>query len=105
MLTDAMNKLKPGEKPLLYSDQGWPYQIRQYQYQLAERGLVQSMSRKGNCLDNAAMESFLGTLKSECFYTEQFDSINQPEKQLHDYSIITITTTIGSNKLTSVPIE
>lgn len=41
---------------MIHSDQGWQYQMRFYQKQLAERGLTQSMSRKGNCLDNAAME-------------------------------------------------
>ncbi|SJN14688.1 Mobile element protein [Halomonas citrativorans] len=45
--------------------------------QLAEQGVTQSMSRKGNCLDNAAMESFFGTLKSEYFYLNRFDTIEQ----------------------------
>ncbi len=48
-----------------------------YRRQLAARGLTQSMSRKGNCLDNAAMESFFGTLKSEFFYLNRFESIEQ----------------------------
>jgi len=43
------------------------------------------MSLKGNCLDNASMESFFGTLKSECFYTEKFDSIEQLERHVHEY--------------------
>ncbi|CRL92526.1 TPA: IS3 family transposase [Neisseria meningitidis] len=48
-----------------------------YQKQLKGNGLVQSMSRKGNCLDNAAMESFFGTLKSECFHTCKYDSVTE----------------------------
>ena len=43
-----------------------------YRRILAEHGIIQSMSRKGNCLDNAAMESFFGRLKTECFYGREF---------------------------------
>lgn len=85
MVDAAMAKLASDQKPLIHSDQGWQYQMQQYQSQLARRGLVQSMSRKGSCLDNASMESFFGTLKSECFYTDKFDSIEQLEKQVHEY--------------------
>jgi transposase InsO family protein len=56
-----------------------------YQRQLAERGLTQSMSRKGNCLDNATMESFFGTLKSEYFYLNKFESVKELEKGLKEY--------------------
>ena len=56
-----------------------------YQKQLKDNGLVQSMSRKGNCLDNAAMESFFGTLKSECFHTCKYDSVTELEAVLHEY--------------------
>ncbi|ETF03595.1 transposase IS3, partial [Advenella kashmirensis W13003] len=67
MLKKAMSKLRSTEAPMLHSDQGWQYQMSAYRRQLADRQLIQSMSRKGNCLDNAAMESFFGTLKSEFF--------------------------------------
>lgn len=52
---------------------------------LAERNIGQSMSRKGNCLDNAAMESFFGTLKSEFFYLESFESVEQLASGLEGY--------------------
>ena len=65
------------EKPIIYSDQGWQYQMHHYQQRLACKGLIQSMSRKGNCLDNASMESFFGILKSECFYGEEFNSVEE----------------------------
>ncbi|HFC3927868.1 TPA: transposase, partial [Neisseria gonorrhoeae] len=55
------------------------------QKQLKGNGLVQSLSRKGNCLDNAAMESFFGTLKSECFHTCKYDSVTESEAALHEY--------------------
>ena len=46
-----------------------------YQQQLKQHGLIQSMSRKGNCLDNAVIESFFGILKSECFHGENFNQL------------------------------
>jgi transposase InsO family protein len=85
MLKSALTKLSSNDMPLLHSDQGWQYHMPAYRRQLAERGLTQSMSRKGNCLDNAAMESFFGTLKSEFFYLNCFDSIEQLQDGIHRY--------------------
>ncbi|HBY9150745.1 TPA: IS3-like element ISKpn1 family transposase, partial [Klebsiella pneumoniae] len=53
MLDGAFPKLRPGDAPLLHSDQGWHYRMRSYQERLKAHGMTQSMSRKGNCLDNA----------------------------------------------------
>lgn len=64
MLSKAMLVLGKDEYPLLNSDQGWQYQIAHYQNRLKGAGLKQSMSRKGNCYDNAVIESFFGALKS-----------------------------------------
>jgi transposase InsO family protein len=85
MLQRALGKLASQEAPLLHSDQGWQYQMPAYRRQLAAHGLTQSMSRKGNCLDNAAMESFFATLKSEFFYLNKFDSVAQLEDGLREY--------------------
>ncbi|XID74446.1 IS3 family transposase [Alkanindiges sp. WGS2144] len=85
MMDDALKQLKPNEKPIVHSDQGWQYQMRHYQYQLAQHGLTISMSRKGNCLDNAAMESFFGILKSECFHGYEFASIDELEQTVKAY--------------------
>mgnify|MGYP002655226153 FL=1 len=85
MLKKALEKLKAKDAPVLHSDQGWQYQMPAWRRQLAERGLTQSMSRKGNCLDNAAMESFFGTLKSEFFYLNKFDSVDRLEDGLRQY--------------------
>ncbi|MDB5790405.1 MAG: integrase [Massilia sp.] len=85
MLKKALAKLGPNEKPMLHSDQGWQYRMPAYQCQLQERQLVQSMSRKGNCLDNAAMESFFAVLKSEFFYLNRFDSVDKLRDGLADY--------------------
>jgi transposase InsO family protein len=85
MLKKAFAKLLRQDTPLLHSDQGWQYQMPLYRRLLAEHGLVQSMSRKGNCLDNAAMESFFGTLKSEFFYLNHFDTIEQLQAGIRQY--------------------
>jgi putative transposase len=85
MLKQAWDKLKPDDKPTLHSDQGWQYQMSAYQQMLEQHQVVQSMSRKGNCLDNAAMESFFGVLKSEYYYLNKFKTIEELEKGLAQY--------------------
>ena len=60
MLLQAVEKLPRTTNLILHSDQGIHYQMPIYQRLLAKNRLSQSMSRKGNCLDNVAMESFLG---------------------------------------------
>jgi len=69
----------------LHSDQGWQYQMQKYQQLLKAKGIKQSMSRKGNCLDNAIIENFFGILKSELFYLKKFNSINQLKKEIEEY--------------------
>lgn len=85
MLEQAFGRLNQGDKPILHSDQGWQYRQPTYRHMLAEKNIEQSMSRKGNCLDNAAMESFFGTLKSEFFYLESFESVEQLASGLENY--------------------
>jgi putative transposase len=85
MLKKALAKLGSQERPVLHSDQGWQYQMPAYQRQLAQQQVAQSMSRKGNCLDNAAMESFFAILKSEFFYLNRFDSVEQLQRELANY--------------------
>jgi transposase InsO family protein len=86
MLKKALAELKGSTAtPMLHSDQGWQYQMAAYRKTLLDHGLTQSMSRKGNCLDNAAMESFFATLKTEFFYLTKFASIEDLQKGLHRY--------------------
>jgi len=85
MLKKALDKLAPHDRPLLHSDQGWQYHMPAYQQLLKTREMVQSMSRKGNCLDNAAMESFFAVLKSEYFYLNKFTSVEQLQAGLVQY--------------------
>ena len=70
---------------ILHSDQGWHYQHNIYQNILKQNGIVQSMSRKGNCLDNAVVENFFGLLKSELLYLQKFSSMQDFRNKLADY--------------------
>ena len=85
MLKKVFTRLTLGDKPILHSDQGWQYQMPGYRHLLAKNDVEQSMSRKGNCLDNAAMESFFGTLKSEFFYLNKFSSVDELQAGLKSY--------------------
>jgi len=82
---DAFAKIPDGTNLILHSDQGWQYQHKQYQRTLDSKGIRQSMSRKGNCLDNAVMENFFGLLKSELLYLQVFDSLDHFIVELTDY--------------------
>lgn len=82
ILPQAMNMLdklytrhKNLKEMILHSDQGWQYQHKSHQTSLKEHEIRQSMSRKGNCLDNAVIENFLGLLKAELLYLQKFKSI------------------------------
>ena len=85
MVEKAIAVLPPGAEPILHSDQGWQYQHKHYQRLLANNHIRQSMSRKGNCLDNAVIENFFGLLKSELLYLQTFDSIDHFKSELIDY--------------------
>ena len=85
MLDKAFEQLKDGDSPILHSDQGWHYQMKQYQHALKKQGITQSMSRKGNCLDNAVIENFFGLLKSELLYLKEFESMEHFKLELENY--------------------
>lgn len=88
MVTSMMKKAlkRIGDShPILHSDQGWHYQHSHYQKMLRDNGITQSMSRKGNCLDNAVIENFFGILKSELLYLHKFSSIGEFEQALKSY--------------------
>ena len=85
MLDKAFEKIPDDTNLILHSDQGWQYQHKQYQRMLREKGIRQSMSRKGNCLDNAVIENFFGLLKSELLYLQEFQSMEHFKHELIDY--------------------
>ena len=85
MVNSAIRKVNPQEGLVLHSDQGWHYQHTQYQLALKRNGIVQSMSRKGNCLDNAMMENFFGIMKSELLYLQEFKDMDHFKQELKRY--------------------
>ena len=85
MLEQAFQQIPDNTGLLLHSDQGWHYQHKQYKKLLEEKGVKQSMSRKGNCYDNSVMENFFGHLKSELLYLQEFDSVEHFKAELIDY--------------------
>lgn len=87
MLKKALNSLPDDSKLILHSDQGWQYRHVSYCGLLEEHGITQSMSRKGNCCDNAVMENFFGLLKSELLYLEEFEDVEALKKALKEYIV------------------
>lgn len=87
MLQDALNKDSSLAGLIMHSDQGWQYRMNEYQDILKDAGIIQSMSRKGNCLDNSVMENFFGIMKSEMFYGEEssFKSLEDLEVAMREY--------------------
>ena len=85
MLDKAFAKFDNLDGLIIHSDQGWQYQHYGYRQRLMEYHVLQSMSRKGNCLDNAMAEDFFGIMKSELFYAEKFDSSKAFIKALDEY--------------------
>lgn len=85
MISKAFKKISGNTNLILHSDQGWQYQMKEYQALLKDKGIRQSMSRKGNCLDNSMAENFFGLLKSELFYLNKYDSIEELEKDIRRY--------------------
>ena len=85
MLKDAFRKIPDNSQLILHSDQGWQYQMKVYQKMLKEKGIRQSMSRKGNCYDNSVIENFFGILKSEFYHNQKFSSTEYFSTELSEY--------------------
>lgn len=84
-LRNALATLTGGQTPLVHSDQGFQYQHLSWRTLLATAGATSSMSRRGNCLDNAVIESFFGHLKEELFNHTSFSDADSLVVALHDY--------------------
>jgi transposase InsO family protein len=87
MLEDAFSKYNDLSGLKMHSDQGWQYQMEHFRESLIEKGIKQSMSRKGNCLDNSIVENFFGILKNEMFYGNEhkFKSLDHLAKEIENY--------------------
>ena len=81
----ALEQRRPGEGLLHHSDRGVQYACEAYQSLLEERGITCSMSGVGNCYDNAAMESFFGTLKTELVYHERYATHEEARRSIFEY--------------------
>jgi len=87
MLNLAFKENESYENLIFHSDQGWQYQHSSYQERLKKKKITQSMSRKGNSLDNGLMESFFGLLKTEMFYEqeEKYKTLEELKEAIEDY--------------------
>lgn len=85
MLDEAFKQHDDLSGLILHSDQGWQYQMKQYQGILKDKNIIQSMSRKGNCLDNSVIENFFGILKTELLYLQEFESLEHFKQELVEY--------------------
>lgn len=87
MLNKALEKNNNLDGLIFHSDQGWQYQHQSYQQKLKNNGIKQSMSRKGNSMDNGMIENFFGLLKTEMFYDQEdkYKTIDDLIKAIDDY--------------------
>ena len=85
MLEDAFKNNDIDNNLIIHSDQGFHYQSKVYVSKLKERNIVQSMSRKGNCLDNSVIENFFGILKREMYNGEKFESVENLKLEIDKY--------------------
>ncbi|MFS0562989.1 IS3 family transposase [Terribacillus sp. 179-K 1B1 HS] len=85
-LEETLDKVKNiTYRTTIHSDQGWHYQHRKWVKALHQHKVFQSMSRKGNCIDNAPMESFFGTLKQEMYYGREKATFAELKKRIENY--------------------
>lgn len=84
-LKDAYSAKKPSKGLIHHSDRGSQYASREYQEQLLDYGMKASMSRKGNCFDNACMESFYSIIKKELIYCKKFKTVQQAYDEIYQY--------------------
>ena len=87
MIDSAFNQFDDLNGLIFHSDQGWQYQMEPYKQWLKDRGIIQSFSRKGNCMDNSLMENFFGIMKNEMFYGEEatFETLDELKAAMEEY--------------------
>ena len=85
-LEEALKIVKDSKyRTTIHSDQGWHYQHNKWVKTLKENKVFQSMSRKGNCLDNSPMENFFGLLKQEMYYGERLCTFEELKRRIEEY--------------------
>lgn len=85
-LEDALQIVKDSKcRTTIHSDQGWHYQYKKWIKTLKDHNVFQSMSRKGNCIDNSPMENFFGLLKQEIYYREALRTYEELKRDIESY--------------------
>ena len=84
-LTMALEHRKPGQGVLHHSDRGCQYASEDYRKRLEQKGLIASMSRKGNCYDNAKMESFWGKMKTELVHRRRYETRREAARSIFEW--------------------
>lgn len=87
LLARLFENMQPQEPPILHSDMGWQYRHDYWIGKLKKKKVIQSMSRKGNCLDNAATEQVFGHLKDEFYRNQKWNSFEEFKQDLDDYIV------------------
>ena len=87
MLDKAFKRFPNVRGLIFHSDQGWQYQHKYFINRLEQKGIIQSMSRKGNCYDNCIMETFFGRMKNEMYYgyEKNYKSFNEFSDAVKEY--------------------
>ena len=87
MIDSAFKQFDDLNGLIFHSDQGWQYQMKSYKKWLKDKGILQSFSRKGNCMDNSLMENFFGLMKNEMFYGEEatFETLDDLKEAMEEY--------------------
>lgn len=87
MLDELLSKIPEGAAPTMHSDRGWQYQHASYTSRLEAAGIVQSMSRKANCIDNAATEQLFGHVKDEFYRGREWKTFEDFKRDLEEYIV------------------
>ena len=105
MIDKAFEQHPDLEGLIFHSDQGWQYQMKPYQQWLKDKGIKQSFSRKGNCMDNSLMENFFGIMKNEMYYGYTFKTKEELLKAIDEYIIYYNTERINIKRKGLSPLE
>lgn len=87
MLDELLPKIPEGAAPTMHSDRGWQYQHASYTSRLEAAGIVQSMSRKANCIDNAATEQLFGHVKDEFYRGREWKTFEDFKRDPEEYIV------------------
>ena len=105
MIDKAFEQYPDLEGLIFHSDQGWQYQMRPYREWLKDKGIRQSFSRKGNCMDNSLMENFFGIMKNEMYYGYEYKSLDELRKAMEEYIVYYNTERINIKRKGLPPLE